>query len=173
MIDEPKGFSLIEVVVAVGLVALVFLGIGTLFATAQRNITQHGDYRQALEIAQSEIEALAKIPPGNSKLRITDPSGVEIAGGSLLDSRNATGQITLLGKAYAWSSTCNGLLTLPGSPCTGLYRRIEWVNDPNFDLDGTGKDYKKVTIVLAWPDPLSPSDAPRMNRIDLETFVAK
>ena len=173
MIRGVKGFSLIEVVVAAGLIGLVLLGIATLFATARGNITQHGDYRQALGIAQAEIEALAKLPPGSSKLWITDPSGIEVVGGSLIESRDAAGQISLLGKSYGWSATCAGLRTLPSTPCTGLYRRLEWVNDPNYDLDGTGKDYKKVTIVLAWPDPLSSADSPRVNRIDLETFVAK
>lgn len=173
MIRSAKAFSLVEVIVAAGLIGLTLLGIGTLFATARKNISEHGDYRQALSIAQSEIEALAKLPPGSSKLWITDPSGVQVVGGSLIDTRDEAGQISILDKPYAWNPTCPGLRQLPGLACTGLYRRVAWVDDPNFDLDGTGKDYKKVTIVLSWPDPLSSPESPRMNRIDLETYVAK
>jgi prepilin-type N-terminal cleavage/methylation domain-containing protein len=174
MLSGERGFSLIEVLVAAGLLGLVLLGIASLFATAQKNIGEHGDYRQGLQIAQSEIEGILKLPPGDPKLWDDDPSGVRIAAGSVIDARDAAGYVTILDKKVYWDPAgCAGLLALPGTPCEGLYRRIAWVDDPNFDLDGTGKDYKKVTVVVAWKDPLSDPAAPRMNRVDLESYVAK
>ena len=168
---RERGFSLVEVVVAAGLLGLVLLGIGTLFATARRNITEQGDYRQALSIAQSEIEAMARIPAGDPRLRIQDPDGVDVIAGSMIGARDDLGHVEILNKVYAWNPDgCEALEASALGTCTGLYRRIEWIDDPNFDLDGTGKDYKRVTIVVGWPDPLNPD---RLNRVQLETYAAK
>jgi prepilin-type N-terminal cleavage/methylation domain-containing protein len=169
-----RGFSLIEVLVAAALLGVTLLGIGALFARANKEIGEHGDYRQALAIAQSEIEAIQGLYAGHPDLRITNAGGIQVTGGSVIEAVDADGFIRIYSEdaaaALAWGATCPGLETLPGTACPGLYRRVAWVDDPAIDYDGTQRDYKQVTVVVAWPDPL---DTSRLNRLDLETFVAK
>ncbi len=62
------GFSIVEALVAAGLIGLAFLSISTLFPTAYGNITYGGRTTTAVAYAQQQIEQLkaiaADISPG-------------------------------------------------------------------------------------------------------------
>lgn len=62
------GFSLVEALIAAGLVGLAFISISTLFPTAYGNITYGGRTTTAVAYAQQQIEQLkaiaADISPG-------------------------------------------------------------------------------------------------------------
>lgn len=64
----PEGFSIIEVLIAAGLIGIAFLAISTLFPTAYGNITYGGRITTAVAYAQQKIEQLksiaADITPG-------------------------------------------------------------------------------------------------------------
>ena len=64
----PEGFSIIEVLIAAGLIGIAFLAISTLFPTAYGNITYGGRITTAVALAQQKIECLkaiaANVNPG-------------------------------------------------------------------------------------------------------------
>jgi prepilin-type N-terminal cleavage/methylation domain-containing protein len=57
----PKGFSIVEVLIAAALIGLAFLAISTLFPTAYGNITYGGRTTTAVAYAQQKIERLKAI----------------------------------------------------------------------------------------------------------------
>ncbi|MGH2362285.1 MAG: type IV pilus modification PilV family protein, partial [bacterium] len=60
------GFSLVEAIVAAGLIGLAFLALSTLFPTAYGNITYGGRTTTAVAYAQQCIEALKAIAADTS-----------------------------------------------------------------------------------------------------------
>ncbi len=58
---KSGGFTLVETLVAAGLIGLGFLAISTLFPTGYSNITHGGRITTAVAFAQQKIEALGAI----------------------------------------------------------------------------------------------------------------
>ena len=65
-----QGFSLIEVLIAAGILLVVALGILPLFAQAIVNNRAGADYTQATNYAKSELERLYALPFSNPELRV-------------------------------------------------------------------------------------------------------
>ena len=57
----PKGFSIVEALIAAALIGLAFLAISTLFPTGYSNITYGGRITVAVSFAQQKIEQLKAI----------------------------------------------------------------------------------------------------------------
>jgi prepilin-type N-terminal cleavage/methylation domain-containing protein len=62
---EPQGFSLIEVLIALILLAVSLLGVSALMAKATRNTSNGGHLTEAATFAQDRLEGLKVIPYAN------------------------------------------------------------------------------------------------------------
>jgi prepilin-type N-terminal cleavage/methylation domain-containing protein len=65
-----KGFSLIEVLIAAGILLVVALGVLPIFAQAIVNNRAGADYTQATNYAKSELERLYALPFSNPLLQV-------------------------------------------------------------------------------------------------------
>lgn len=68
-----QGFSLIEVLIASGILLVVALGVLPIFAQAIVNNRAGADYTQATNIAKSELERLYALPFNSPDLRVDGP----------------------------------------------------------------------------------------------------
>jgi len=120
----PEGFSIIEVLVAAGLIGLAFLAISILFPTGYANITHGGRTTTAVAYAQQKIEQLksiaADISPGQ--------------GFNAINSANC--------------STTPETLADPLVP-TVTFRRTCTLT-PNVGTAPLAADLKKVRVTLTW-----------------------
>ncbi|HKI03713.1 MAG TPA: hypothetical protein VKK31_17165 [Thermoanaerobaculia bacterium] len=66
-----SGFSLIEVLIAAGILMMIALGILPIFAQAIVNNRAGADYTQATNHAKSELERLYSLPMNSPELAIT------------------------------------------------------------------------------------------------------
>lgn len=107
--DSPEdGFTLLETVVATGVLVTALAGLAQLFALTARSARDAGDQDAALSAAQDKIEVLRSLPFAYGPLgeAITDrgmePSsngslGVDSAG--FVDYLNASGEVVDVGRA--------------------------------------------------------------------------
>lgn len=74
-----QGFSLIEVLIASGILLVVALGVLPIFAQAIVNNRAGADYTQATNIAKSELERLYALPFSSPELQVTGEATERIA----------------------------------------------------------------------------------------------
>ena len=106
MIDK-RGFTLIEVLVALSILAVGMIGIAGLAGTAWRALHKSQATTQAINLAQDRIEALQSVPFDN--LEVTDAT-MTCTGPAGPVSRpqhtcTPTSAPIDLGKLYTWSYT--------------------------------------------------------------------
>jgi type II secretory pathway pseudopilin PulG len=98
---EEDGFTLLETVVATGVLVTALAGLAQLFALAARSTREAGDQTAVLSAAQDKIEVLRSLAFGYGPLgeAITEP-GLNPTGGSLgsdtpgfVDHLNASGEV--------------------------------------------------------------------------------
>jgi prepilin-type N-terminal cleavage/methylation domain-containing protein len=68
---KPTGFTLIEVLIALVILAVGLLGMAALMANTTRNNSYGGHLTEAATLAQDKLEQLRATPPGMFKLNIT------------------------------------------------------------------------------------------------------
>jgi prepilin-type N-terminal cleavage/methylation domain-containing protein len=73
-----RGFSLIEVLIAAGILLVVSLGVLPIFAQAIVNNRAGSDYTQATNYAKSELERLYSLPMDSPDLEITATDTVRV-----------------------------------------------------------------------------------------------
>jgi prepilin-type N-terminal cleavage/methylation domain-containing protein len=73
-----RGFSLIEVLIASGILLVVALGVLPIFAQAVVNNRAGADYTQATNYAKSELERLYSLPIDSPDLEITETETVRV-----------------------------------------------------------------------------------------------
>ena len=168
MRQNNHGMSYLEALMAVGFIALLLFGLGGLVGPEPEVSTDGPDYREALNLAQAEIEVLTTLAPEEVARQMPVGEKIAVIGGSLLPERDRRGAISIYGTKVTWRPTCDGLKGSPGDACPGLYRRIERLDgDPT--PEGTEGTYH-VTVVVAWPDPQPTSTEP-LRRVDLQARV--
>lgn len=72
---RESGFSLIEVLIAAGILMVVALGVLPIFAQAIVNNRAGADYTQVTNTAKSEIERLYSLPMSSPELAVTTETG--------------------------------------------------------------------------------------------------
>ena len=70
-----SGFSLIEVLIAAGILMVVALGVLPIFAQAIVNNRAGADYTQVTNTAKSELERLYSLPMNSPELAVTEEAG--------------------------------------------------------------------------------------------------
>jgi hypothetical protein len=151
------GLSRIEALFALASAGVLLSSVASWISPAVENPNSGPDYREALEVARAEVEALSSLTPDALARQLPPGERVAVIPGSLLGERQSSGAVSILGRRVPWDGACAGLETSPGHACPGLYRRIE-------RLDGA----YRVTIVVAWPDPDGRPGQP-LRRVDLQS----
>ena len=72
---DECGFTVLETAIAMVLMAIVGLGVASLFFYAARNTVSAGDRELAMAVAQQSIETLRSVPFSDASLAATSPSG--------------------------------------------------------------------------------------------------
>ena len=160
------GLSYIEALIGVSVVVLLLLGVGGMVGNEPGLATDGPDYREALSLAQAEIEVLTTLAPEEVARQMPVGERVAVIGGSLLPERDRRGAISIDGHKVTWRATCDGLKLSPGDACPGIYRRIERLESAS-PLDGG----YHVTVVVAWPDPQGDDAKDGLRRVDLQARV--
>jgi hypothetical protein len=160
-----RGMSYLESLIAIAFVTLLLFAIGRLVDPEAEPTTDGPDFREALSLAQAELEVLATLAPEEVARQVPVGERITVIGGSLLPERDRRGAISIDGRRVPWRPTCDGLKPAPGDACPGIYRRIE-------RLDGatSPEGAYHVTVVVAWPDPENPNADP-LRRVDLQARV--
>jgi len=77
-LNDKRGFTLIEVLVAISILAIGLIGVAGLSGTAWRSLNLSQTTTQGINLAQDRIEALQTVPFGNLEVTgatCTGPSG--------------------------------------------------------------------------------------------------
>jgi len=86
-VTNESGFTLLETVISMVLLAIIGLGIASLFAYAASTTSNAGDREMATAVAQQRMEQLRSVPFTDSSLAATQTSGT-------------TTSVTRLGRQY-------------------------------------------------------------------------
>jgi len=86
-VTTESGFTLLETVISMVLLAIIGLGIASLFAYAASTTSNAGDREMATAVAQQRMEQLRSVPFTDSSLEATQTSGT-------------TTSVTRLGRQY-------------------------------------------------------------------------
>lgn len=131
-LSGPRGFSLIEVMVATIIAVIAVLGLAHTFATGRALINRYEVARDAMGAAQRELEVLGTVSLTSDSLNADAPQPV---GGPF---------------AVSLSEWQNGTVEW----------RSDWVDDPADDGGGADPephDYRRVTMVVRWTNAISDS----------------
>ena len=160
------GLSYLESLIGVSVVGLLLLGVGGMVGKEPGLATDGPDYREALSLAQAEIEVLTTLAPEEVARQMPIGERVAVIGGSLLPERDRRGAISIDGRKVTWRATCDSLKIAPGEACPGIYRRIE-----RLESNSSLEDGYHVTVVVAWPDPKGDGAKDELRRVDLQARV--
>jgi len=74
--NGDKGFSLLEVMVALGILSIGLLALASLFSSSQRVLSTSNQETLATKLAQDKMEELRTIRPHEIKLEKDEPMGM-------------------------------------------------------------------------------------------------
>lgn len=155
--QKRKGFSLMEVVVAMAVLGIGFLGVMNLYAGSITRNASLRDQTTATSLAQEGVELvrgfaendLGNLSTGNNyKVHITTSNVIELSSGLTDKLYYSTSGIGTIGK---FSHTSGG-----SSVDTGFLRRINIVKT-DLDSDGDAND-AQVTAMVVWKRTDFPTD---------------
>lgn len=159
---DDRGFTLVEMMVSILLLAIIFSAMVTVIATSLRSMSREEQRVRATQLAQEELERLRAIT--------WDCAGFDVADGDYASTYTNPAGETFATVGIDTSVTCTSPPTVPADtsqPVTdpSPYGRtidgitytvtphIYWMDDPE---DGTApadtepNDYKEFTVDVAW-----------------------
>jgi len=153
------GFSLVEMMVVLSILAVGFLALATTASTGARMIAEARQRQAATEIANRELEHLRNVPFANVALA----SALAQSG----DPDDPDHYVSADGAAYdvGWTGLSTEPLVIDaaglvphteditvGPTDLRIYRYVTWVDDP--DVTGT-QDYKRVVLIAYYRAPVN------------------
>jgi prepilin-type N-terminal cleavage/methylation domain-containing protein len=172
LLKEEDGFTMIEVLVAVVVLAIGSLAVLTLFASGIKNVQRGREGQVAVSVAQREMEKVHSLPFAEVLLKTAPEASAEAASpahrvssarteynlnrtGATNWAKLATPGTGEIGAVEPRSET----FSVGGSPVT-VYRYVVWRKDEAYCKTFTsttepmsckeGKNYKRV-IIDVWP----------------------
>lgn len=132
---DQRGFSLIEVMVAVVIAAIAVVGLAHSFGAGRALINRYETARAASALVEGRLESLASL----AKRNLSDPL--------LSVGTHGPAPITIGGDRLGEESWF-----------------VEWVDDPLFVGATDPDDYKRVTVAITWTEA-SVTDTVKLTRI--------
>jgi prepilin-type N-terminal cleavage/methylation domain-containing protein len=103
MVKRQKGFTLLEAIIALGIIGIIAVSFLSMYTFGFTNISKSGSRSSALFTAQSNVEEKLSGTPGTtpSSLTITIPnsSSISVPGNTIIESVTANGQAVTI-KAF-------------------------------------------------------------------------
>ena len=157
--DDEAGFTILELVVALSLIAAVALGFTASIGGGFRSVLIARQRQSAVQIASARLEearydSYTQLALPSTLTQSADPTNPDYyvsSGGSTFDV-TGTGQIEPL--VYSPSGVANHFQdpVQVGSILMQVYEYVTWVSDANA---GGANAYKRVTIVVVYKTPVS------------------
>lgn len=150
MRSKNEGFSLIEIIVAVGLAAIFLPALGMIFSFAIGSASQGEKYSQAYRLAQEGMEAIFYLKSQNDALWNWETSPVNTVSGEYYQPTQA-GDIWQLG-----AKTTSLVVTQP--PFTRKIGITQVCRNPSLIIDcsepGASVDpyTRQITVYISWPE---------------------
>lgn len=157
-VSRESGFTILEVVIAMTIFAIVLTGLATSTALGLRIVSASNGRQIASQLATKELEQLRRAAYTSIGLTVA-PSLVagsldsQLSGSPPTDFAvpGAGTEPLVLGGTVAHTDTLADGVTLKPTPVEGfsftITRYVTWVDDP--DLSGP-QNYKRVTIAVEW-----------------------
>lgn len=146
-ISNIKGFTFVEVLIAIAILALGFIGLTAMSGNAVRGVDSAKKLSAATNLAETKLEALKAVPYTNLEVSHTD-GGI---------TRTCTPpSTTVCGTVYTCTPTTAGAHSNPENINNVNYTWSWTVTIPDIDSSGTctssGDGLKKITMTAAWTD---------------------
>lgn len=140
---RQKGFTLIEVLVAISILTIGILGIAGLMGTAVRSSSFSQTMTQATNLAEDRIEALQEVDFNN--VQSTDLTGrVEL-------QRNCT-QTSVLASRPVYTCTPTATVTYDNKVYTWTYT-VTYIDLDNSGVANPNSDgLKRLDVTVTWTD---------------------
>lgn len=158
---EEDGFTLIEVVITLGLMSVALVALAHASTTGARMLVQSRQRQVATQQASAHLEHIRDMAYANVALSsqpahstdAKDPDFYVSSNGLTYDhSKDGAGNEDLVVDATAGQVVHTESLTVGTTPLT-IYQYVTWVDDPN--VGGT-QDYKRVVVVAAFSSAQNP-----------------
>lgn len=144
--SDEAGFTLLETAVSMVLLAIVGLGIASVFFFAAKNNMSAGDRELAMAVAQQQMEQLRNVPFTDATLAATAVGGVSttvsragrqyvvlttIADGNVIDGVTRTKTITIRVTPWSDGSSFSRTVTSVFGSVTMVSQRTSLIVGPN------------------------------------------
>jgi prepilin-type N-terminal cleavage/methylation domain-containing protein len=192
LVDTERGFTLIEVLVAILLLTLGSLAIFTVFASAVRNVQRGREAQVGVSVAQREMEKIRSLKYSEILLKTAPETSTEAGNPGVRVNTAKTefdldrSSTTTLAKLAMTSTGLSGetaavepkseTFSVGGTPVT-VYRYVVWRKDESYCKTFTstteptackeGKNYKRV-IIDVWASK-APNQATRQAYYELQS----
>lgn len=171
--DDEEGFTLVELVIALGIVAVAFLALSSMLAASLRSLAVQKARTQGNEVATQAIEDLQRYAFSNLGVcgpatGSAEPAGLELEVKSTSSScPTGTGAAADTARAQFGDDPCNGS-TSTGVPraqytCTRLNtnfqvrRYVAWTD--------SGNTAKRMAVFVTWTDLVGPHEVSQQSSL--------
>ena len=169
--DTDAGFTLVEMVIALTLMAMVMSGAGIVLFGSMRALTSARERSTFVEIATAEMDALRAVPYNLQGVASTDASYSAAYPSALFDSHD---RVTACTPPVTPDPTCPALPLAPAavttvttSPVTGIilpYTIRRWVTWTDA-AGGTTHVFKRLTVQVEWTERNLPTRTFRLSSV--------
>jgi len=167
---DEEGFTLVELMGSLTLLAFGFIALATASSTGSRLLAQGKQRQAATEVASRQVEHIRNIPYDNVALSSTpahsaDPDNPDywVSGDGYDHDENATYETLVTDTSDGHIEHVEDVTV--GSTLLRAYHYVTWVDDP--DVTGT-EDYKRVTVVVKY---LAPANLGRPQTVRASTLL--
>ena len=137
-LKNEAGYSLVEVMAAIIILALAILPMVGMFDAGLRSATQGSSYDQAREFANEKLEEVRALPYNKTSPANTNDSAVELypPGTPKTETRNGFAS-TMTTRYYRYQSgTLTPVANTPVAPMMQITVRVDWGENNSYTTTG-------------------------------------